>query len=51
MRTQMMEFRREFEVEGGTLILEALTNPWLEQTTDLLTNIFGDSMSYPTMYR
>ena len=51
VRTQMVEFRREFDVEGGTLILEALSNPWLEETTDLLTGVFGDSMQYPTMYR
>lgn len=52
LQRRMVGFRRTYGAsEGRTLVVQPLTDEWVQDSADLLTDAFADSMGYISVYK
>ncbi|KAK9787614.1 hypothetical protein WJX73_003800 [Symbiochloris irregularis] len=51
LRQSLLDFRQRSHTPRGTLVIQPLTQEWLQGTADLLSVSFGESLGYIPAYR
>ncbi|KAL3148589.1 hypothetical protein ABBQ38_014020 [Trebouxia sp. C0009 RCD-2024] len=51
VRQDMLNYRHQVEVAGGSILVRPLTQAWVDECGALLTGAFADAMGYVPMYR